>query len=343
MKKELSDCLYQSDRLFDEMYPMPNDQDLDRIVKKAFPNIKKLGGFPKSTLERDFYIPLKKRLNAVKTAMEACGLLKDSIYKDIQFEEWTGEMVEGLEKDEPLQPDLIARDKSRQGLSAHWAEIELGVEVKNSWPDLIAQASTYARCLFSLQRSRRSVVMLFFNFTSLELRFGLYTPAWLCVSKTSLKLTKSGPNIKSFIRQMARIYICKDRVSAGFDPSCNNKSIYIPTLGLYNFEENLCYRSSVRGRRTRVDIVRLAGDHKRDLHSYELRNLAKSTEYVCGGDKQEGSGVSDKLGSSNVQQQSAEGLEPRRSARIKIKADWEASSKLNPSDSKELEPANLPI
>ncbi|KIJ34211.1 hypothetical protein M422DRAFT_130034, partial [Sphaerobolus stellatus SS14] len=55
-----------------------------------------------------------------------------------------------------------------------WAEIAFCAEVKGNWTDLIAQASTHARCLFSLQRSRRSVVVLFFNCASLELRFGLY-------------------------------------------------------------------------------------------------------------------------------------------------------------------------
>ncbi|KIJ34198.1 hypothetical protein M422DRAFT_263689 [Sphaerobolus stellatus SS14] len=131
-----------------------------------------------------------------------------------------------------------------------------------------------------------------------------------------------------------------DRLSAGLDTSCNNRSIHIPTLGLYNYQQNLCYRSPFRGRRTRVDIIVFAGDDKQDSadkpHSYPLQTLAKSTEYI-------GSSISDTSGSRKVQE-SVEGSQPRRSARLKeIRTYWEANLKLIPGDSKVPEPANLPI
>ncbi|KIJ39317.1 hypothetical protein M422DRAFT_257930 [Sphaerobolus stellatus SS14] len=131
-----------------------------------------------------------------------------------------------------------------------------------------------------------------------------------------------------------------DRLSAGFDTSCNNRSIHIPTLGLYNYQQNLCYRSSVRGRRTRVDVIVFAGDDKQDSadkpHSYPLQTLARSTEYI-------GSRNSDTSGSRKVQE-SVEGSQPGRSARLKkIKTYWGANLKLIPGDSKVPEPANLPI
>ncbi|KIJ39335.1 hypothetical protein M422DRAFT_32786 [Sphaerobolus stellatus SS14] len=326
MKEELRDCLYQSDHLFDTMYPMPPDMELEKIIVLASTHINKLDKFPRTKSEPHFYLPLQERLNAVKDALTKLDLMEKSIYKDIKFEQWYIPMAAGIDGDEPLKLDLIARDTSkRDTASAHWAEIAFCAEVKDNWTDLI--------------RSRRSVVVLFLNCATLELRFGLYTSAWLCVSKTPLNLTKKD-DIEVFIKQMARIYMSTDRLSAGFDTSCNNRSIHIPTLGLYNYQQNLCYRSSVRGRRTRVDIIVFAGDDKQDsadkLHSYPLQTLAKSTKYT-------GSSISDKSGSRKVQE-SVEGSQPRGFARLqKIKTDWEAKLKLIPGDSKVPEPANLSI
>ncbi|KAJ7666542.1 hypothetical protein B0H17DRAFT_879763, partial [Mycena rosella] len=52
--------------------------------------------------------------------------------------------------------------------------IQIPVEVKDNWPDMVAQAATYARCLFSASPSRAFALVLAYHHTDCELRFLIF-------------------------------------------------------------------------------------------------------------------------------------------------------------------------
>ncbi|HEV7738434.1 MAG TPA: hypothetical protein VGO47_13830, partial [Chlamydiales bacterium] len=223
--------------------------------------LKELEFPPKGSSESDFYGPLSRLLNNVKNEMTTLGVM-GSIYAKLKFEVYDKEMADGTDNDAKLKPDIIARQKDTPATvlpkSASWRQVELCVEVKSNWSDLVAQASTYARCLFGFQRNRRFVPMIFFKQDAMEVKFGMYTTAWLCHSEPGHRLTQRD-GFEYFVKQIARLFSCENRWQAGFDCSTNNGKCYIQGHGVYDLKENICYRISARGRRTRVDIIKKSG------------------------------------------------------------------------------------
>ncbi|HEV7737533.1 MAG TPA: hypothetical protein VGO47_09210, partial [Chlamydiales bacterium] len=263
MKGELEDAVYQSPDPFEKTYPTLPPADILTIVEKLLngkqPNdyLEDLG-FPKKGLESRYYLPFSKLLNNVKTAMTTLGFTAGSVYANVEFEVYDREMADGTDNDAKLKPDIIARRKDTPETvlpaSASWRQVELCVEVKSHWSELVAQANTYARCLFAFQRNRRFVPMIFFKQDAMEVKFGMYTTAWLCHSEPGLEL-RAESGFRDFVEQIARLFSCRNRWQAGFDRSINNGECYIQGHGVYNLKENICYRISARGRRTRVDII----------------------------------------------------------------------------------------
>jgi hypothetical protein len=280
IKGELEDAVFQSPDPFEKTYPTLPPADVLMIVEKLL-NGKQLNdylehlGLPLQGPESLYYLPFSKLLNNVKTVMTALGFTAGSVYANVEFEVYDREMADGTEDDAKLQPGIIARQKdmSKTTLpdSASWREVELCVEVKMNWSDLVAQASTYARCLFAFQRNRRFVPMIFFKQDTLEVKFGMYTPAWLCHSQKGLELrVESG--FQDFVKCIARLFSRGSRWQAGFDSSTNNRECYIPGYGVYELKQNICYRISARGRRTRVDVIQrsknLAGAPRSKSHYF---------------------------------------------------------------------------
>jgi hypothetical protein len=259
MKSELGDAVYQSDNLFEKIFPAhPHVDRITERVKKA----KRKFAFPKNTTESHYYEPFAELLNTIIDAMNSLGLLTDEhIYKHLRFETYDKPMNAGTDTDDPIKPDLIARQRDPSNSKplrqpASWKEVEFCVEVKDQWAPLIAQAATYARCILAFQRNRRFVPVIFFKHSSMEVKFGVYTASWVCISSTALNIADKNPDgFKKLVGEMARIIDCKSRWSAGFDSTCNNQFIHIPGAGLYKFTENMCNRQTVRGRRTRVDLI----------------------------------------------------------------------------------------
>lgn len=73
-----------------------------------------------------------------------------------------------------LKPDLVIPFTTfsiaeKQGLT--WSEIITVCEVKKSWPELIQQATIYAKCLFTAHPSRSYVPVIGFNHTTFEFCF----------------------------------------------------------------------------------------------------------------------------------------------------------------------------
>jgi hypothetical protein len=97
------------------------------------------------------------------------------LHRDLQFYNHGLEMKEGMDHSHPLKPDMIGvRGSIEGGRKVSWQDVEVAIEVKGGWPDLIdliAQGATYARCLFAARESRHFVLLIAFNHKSSEIRF----------------------------------------------------------------------------------------------------------------------------------------------------------------------------
>ncbi|HEV7738591.1 MAG TPA: hypothetical protein VGO47_14620, partial [Chlamydiales bacterium] len=244
-------------KLLDKIFLPPQD---DSTVNKVVHSLRKNKSwtFPgKQAGERQFHEPFTGLLNAIKDEVQK--LCKLEVYKNLKFEMYDANMNEGVDNDEPLKPDIIARQASisTSNKVASWKEIEFVGEVKAQWPDLVAQAATYARAILAFQRNRRWVPVIFFKHTSMEVKIGIFTASWLCMTKKSMSIADtSSAGFGSFVKNIARIVACNSRWHGGFDTSCNDQVIYIPRCGQYVFEDQIFSRDSVRGCRTRIYLVR---------------------------------------------------------------------------------------
>ena len=254
MRQELAGAVFKSDRLIEHIYPnCPDSEAHNVITHMTKKNTLRFDPVP-NTKEEDSYKPFIHLLNGIIEAMDEKKLMKNSVYKDTKFEVYDKPMKEGTGSDDALKPDLISRSSKRSGTtSASWTEVELCVEVKNNFMDMVAQGSTYARSLFYFQRARRFVTMIYLHHGRKEVRFGIYTASWLCLSNPiNIGIE---PGLREFVKSMVRIYSCRNWWDAGFDTSCNMRKCSIKGLGVYSITDNLCHRNSILGRRTRVDVM----------------------------------------------------------------------------------------
>ncbi|GJJ15857.1 hypothetical protein Clacol_010135 [Clathrus columnatus] len=155
---------------------------------------------------------------------------------------------------------------------------------------MVVQGATYARSMFHAQRNRRFVLMIFYNHRLGRVSFGLFTPAWLCLSTNHHDLHNEGGQ-RGFIQDMAQIWSCKDRWSAGFEDSCNNVQCYLERFGTFSYGGNICYRTSLRGRRTRVDLIingEIWTDKRPVQNEYVMRPVQHQNEYYLSAEPQSG-------------------------------------------------------
>ncbi|GJJ13659.1 hypothetical protein Clacol_007915 [Clathrus columnatus] len=323
VKMEYSGQIFGSQKLFSKIFCNTiSDKAINIVTDDCIKRFTKLSRLPPVTVfdEEEHYQPFVERLNAVKDSLTDRGYMKNSIYHRVKFEVYDRLMAGGVGNDAPLRPDALARIPSGiRDDKVFWEDVELCVEVKNKYGDMVAQGATYARSIFYAQRNRR--------FRLGRVSFGLFSPAWLCLSTNHHDLHTAGGQ-RSFIQDMARIWSCTDRWSAGFEDTCNNVRCFLEGFGTFSYRRNICLRTSLRGRRTRVDIID-DGDiwtNERPVQNeYVLRTIQGQDEYYISEEpsKQTGAFLHPNSKNSNTSfKKSATGTsqseksKPRRSPRI---------------------------
>ncbi|GJJ08913.1 hypothetical protein Clacol_003133 [Clathrus columnatus] len=164
VKTEYSGQIFGSQKLFSNIFRNTiSEKDINIVTDDCLKRFTKLSRLPPVTVseEEEHYQPFVERLNAIKDSLADRGYMKNSIYHRVKFEVYDRLMAGGVGNDAPLRPDALARIPS--GIhddKVFWEDVELCVEVKNKYGDMVAQGATYARSIFYAQRSRRDWVVL---------------------------------------------------------------------------------------------------------------------------------------------------------------------------------------
>jgi len=197
---------------------------------------------------------------------------QDRWYKDLQFTagKTLVDSIGGSPR--PLKPDITGG----HGISAvegqrlwwdppqgkHSYRLTIPVEVKSNWHDLISQAATYARGLFSADWARTFALVLAFDHKQKELRFLAFHRGGLTASNFCKLTEKSG--LKDVVRIFLALMLWSTPSDAGFltcfsDAECKlpadrEGASYISATPVNGLSRSLC----VHGGATTASCVLLS-------------------------------------------------------------------------------------
>jgi len=139
--------------------------------------------------------------------------------------------------------------------------ITLPVEVKNRWRDMVSQAATYARCLFSASPMRTFALVLAFNQEKNALRFLVFHHGGLTASE-EYDITK-----RDGLKEVARLFLTLASWETAEDAgviTCYNDTTYLlpedqdgTSHVVAEVEDILSWYLCIRGRMTFVSRLRL--------------------------------------------------------------------------------------
>ena len=269
--------------------------------------------FPESKSEHDHYLPLCDFLNNCMAAChQSLGQRKGKYYDDLKFIIWDCEVKDGVAGAAALKPDLVGgkglQDKDLTRASGlYWrppnpnnAELLIPVEVKASWPELVRQAGTYARCLFSASPLRQYAMVLGYSHTESKFRFLFFHRGGL-TSSCALD-----PSSQKDQHDILRIFLAllswQTLAHAGLPMWCNDGEMILP---------------GVTSHEGRVQVKKVLHD------TLCLRGRAPRVVYVCQPDTSKHSNV------PSAESTSFGG--PRRSTRLQTKVNPGSASQLPPA------------
>ncbi|KAJ3983677.1 hypothetical protein F5890DRAFT_1566305 [Lentinula detonsa] len=229
------------------------------LVKKERPERKHYPGFI------DF-------LNeGIKSSLAQLPKGHKALYRDLKFYVWDRPTKDGIEGAQPLKPDGagvlgFGADKLDNLFWSPPAEggeqIVIPVEVKDNWSELLLQAATYARCMFSASPLRQFVLVIGYKHDEHSLRFLVFHRGG-CTSSKPLDLDDPKGQ-EGFIHLLVSILTWRTRADAGFPAWCNDAQVCLPGRNaadrsplIVDIDRILHYSVCVRGRAPRVFRIRV--------------------------------------------------------------------------------------
>jgi len=227
-------------------------------VRNETAHYKNLARFLTSSMER---------CHAALDKQSASPLHQNRWYKDLQFTPGKP-VVDRIEGSAPLKPDVVGGpgiSGLKEGL--YWnppkkqpaRRLMVPVEVKGQWEDMVAQAATYARGLFSTDQSRSFVLVLGFHHLKNQLRFLIFHRGGLAASEVCEVATPSG--IKDAVWIFLALALGTTPGDVGFCPCFTNTEYklpldrsgteFLPVASVGMLSRSIC----VRGRATTVSLV----------------------------------------------------------------------------------------
>jgi len=183
--------------------------------------------------ERPWYTPLAVFLNncvdVCHGALDSHGSTKRDHrwYNRLKFIVYDRPTEDGVDGASAVRPDLVGGLDLVLGERVAWSPQDsltkqalLPVEVKENWALMVAQAATYARCLFSDSPSRQFALVLGFRHTTAELRFLVFHRSGLTASKSFSVASKEGQ--KDILRVFLSILRWASPNDAGFLEFCDD-------------------------------------------------------------------------------------------------------------------------
>ncbi|KAF8577237.1 hypothetical protein K439DRAFT_565395 [Ramaria rubella] len=213
--------------------------------------------WPNSSAKRDHYKSYAWFINKILSL--SSEKIPTSFHKHLCFSVYDHTVLEGADMDSPLKPDIVGcHRKLRNDERVLWKDVEVFVEVKSRWPEMISQASTYTRCCLAFQQNRDFITAIHVNHMCQEMRLGVYGRFGLIATKACILSTQDG--FIDFVKAIVGIYSLNSARSAGIDASRTNTQFRLPHGKLYSIGNGLCNRRCVRGHAMRVYTVDIDED-----------------------------------------------------------------------------------
>lgn len=204
--------------------------------------------WPSTLEERCHYVPFASLLNNVLSCIPNRA---GTIHANLRFYKYDRRMKEGISLSSPLKPDIIGCHCPWDGASPlSWTQVDVAVEVKDTWPSMLTQAASYARSQFVSQPYRQFVAVIYFQHLKKDVRVGFHFRSGLVVTELMTLTEKAG--FCNFVTVILGIGSWTEHGKAGIDTSLTGNLVSIPGMGVWEIEETLCDRKVIRGRSTRV-------------------------------------------------------------------------------------------
>ncbi|KAF9040343.1 hypothetical protein BDP27DRAFT_1435164 [Rhodocollybia butyracea] len=255
-------------------------------------------------VERAFYPGLCNFLNgcvnSCATALRHHEPNRPVFLQRLKFFTWHKSTKDGIDEAEPLKPDLAGSFCDEAPSELYWSppsggtQMKIPVEVKSSWSDLVLQAGTYARSLFSAAPLRQYALVLGYNQKDRDFRFLVFHRGGLTASKP-LKLEDVNDR-EDVVRLFMSIFTWKDRGDAGFPRWYNENQACPPGRQdgehfLVNIERLLHHSTCVRGRSTRVFGFKIPDTTKKDPPITETVQCSRRIQENVEKAKSQGTGL----------------------------------------------------
>ncbi|KAJ6512169.1 hypothetical protein C8R47DRAFT_684167 [Mycena vitilis] len=244
--------------------------------------------------ERDSYDDIVNLLNrcvaaGTKALHDHDNDLEGTWYQNLTFVKYDKAMGDGIGDAAALQPDLGGVDDKSPAPKLYWSppdgvkksRMSIPVEVKGEWRELIAQAATYGRCLFSANPSRVFALVLGVNHRRKSLRFLLFHRGGLTTHTEIFFETTHGR--AEVLRVLMTVLSWSDAHHAGFVSTSNELRYMLPVSADLHMKATVAkvihHSDCVRGRATRVTRLTCDSlDAKVNSEAMVLsRNLEPST------------------------------------------------------------------
>ena len=121
--------MYESDKLFDADPPSPSI--MDEIIRRL----------PQWPSEGGEYKPVLEIINVVRSVLQMHRVSRkpQPVYDNHDLGVYDREMLDGDEGGHPVKLDLILTRLHKLGPKVHveWPDVDVAIEVKSHWPDLV--------------------------------------------------------------------------------------------------------------------------------------------------------------------------------------------------------------
>ncbi|KAG9224224.1 hypothetical protein CCMSSC00406_0004723 [Pleurotus cornucopiae] len=228
--------------------------------------------------ERLFYEPLVKLFNTIIDKFKALrpSQYQKSYFRDVRFAIYDRVLRGSIDSEAPLKPDFVALDGILgTDVRLYWYQTLIVGDVEGHWGDLVAQAGTYARCLFAATEHRIFIPMFLFCQDDLSFRVCLYHRGGLLATTPMALATKAG--FREVVATIVGIWQWETLSQAGYDPCMTHSHISL-NHAQYRITQVLCRRQAIRGRGTGVFAVKLDKELGRPLRSRLRRFLPEFTK-----------------------------------------------------------------
>jgi hypothetical protein len=219
------DSLHHYDVAIDRL-----DNVLETAVQLFTPN--KLNSV---LVETESYVPLKDFLNACLAACRKAAKLHDKhYYSELNFIVWDRPTKDGVRGAHAVKPDIAGAHSLSEGTTELWwrppsglrsSTMELPVEMKGDWRELVAQAASYARCLTGAVLLRQFSLVIGYNHKTHGLRFLVFHAGGLTSSPPL------DPNNPSGCRDILRLFLSllswQSAGDAGLPEWCNDLDAFV--------------------------------------------------------------------------------------------------------------------